>query len=293
MAEERGSVRAVGTGVERAIGMAPARDGGGRCAGIARAGGIVNSILTGYCPRLLFGRREDKLGFERSQTSRNPLPCRKLTDSTASSSKCCMPTTDGTTNPMSTCFRGTRGVDGHRRGHEEAGMRVENGICRPDGDVALLRVEECRALAHPQLRVRFDNGEEREVDLSPLLERPAFRPLADDGRIPVVCRRAWHRDVGRRRFGHRPGMAFRPRNAVLGSRGGRLRGGTAAGRIWRGGLSAESCFSATTGRRGDGELMDIRWVTGVARPTPGPPPGISREGAAPSAPPGESRDPCR
>lgn len=59
-------------------------------------------------------------------------------------------------------------------------MRVVDGICLPDGREEILHVAECRALEHPKLRLRFGNGEERETDLSPLLGRPAFRPLADE-----------------------------------------------------------------------------------------------------------------
>lgn len=60
-------------------------------------------------------------------------------------------------------------------------MRIENGICRADGEGAkLLRVVGCREVGYPRLRVSFDNGEERETDISPLLGLPAFRPLADE-----------------------------------------------------------------------------------------------------------------
>lgn len=59
-------------------------------------------------------------------------------------------------------------------------MRIENGICFPDtGRKPLLKVVACRALEHPRLRIRFDTGEIRDTDLSPLLALPAFAALAD------------------------------------------------------------------------------------------------------------------
>ena len=58
-------------------------------------------------------------------------------------------------------------------------MRIENGSCYPDGPGQTARkVVGCRVLEHPRLQVKFNNGEERVVDLAPLLELPAFRPLS-------------------------------------------------------------------------------------------------------------------
>lgn len=44
----------------------------------------------------------------------------------------------------------------------------------------LLKVVACRALEHPRLRIRFDTGEIRDTDLTPLLALPAFAALADE-----------------------------------------------------------------------------------------------------------------
>ena len=60
-------------------------------------------------------------------------------------------------------------------------MVVRNGICYPDSDVKpLLKVVECRPLDGARLLVAFNNGETRDVDLSVLLNRPAFLQLADE-----------------------------------------------------------------------------------------------------------------
>lgn len=60
-------------------------------------------------------------------------------------------------------------------------MRIENGICYPDAArKPLLKIVSCRALSHPRLRVRFDTGEIRDADLTPLLALPAFAALADE-----------------------------------------------------------------------------------------------------------------
>ena len=60
-------------------------------------------------------------------------------------------------------------------------MRIENGICFPDtGRRPLLKVVACRALEPPRLRIRFDTGEVRDADLTPLLALPAFAALADE-----------------------------------------------------------------------------------------------------------------
>ena len=44
----------------------------------------------------------------------------------------------------------------------------------------MLKVVACRALEHPRLRIRFDTGEIRDTDLTPLLALPAFAALADE-----------------------------------------------------------------------------------------------------------------
>ena len=60
-------------------------------------------------------------------------------------------------------------------------MSIENGICLPDtARKPLLKVVACRALEHPRLRIRFDTGEIRDADLTPLLALPAFAALADE-----------------------------------------------------------------------------------------------------------------
>ena len=48
------------------------------------------------------------------------------------------------------------------------------------GRKPLLKVVACRALEHPRLRIRFDTGEIRDTDLTPLLALPAFAALADE-----------------------------------------------------------------------------------------------------------------
>ena len=58
-------------------------------------------------------------------------------------------------------------------------MIVRNGICHPDSSVKpLLKVVGCRPLGEARLLVTFNNGETRNVDLSVLLNRPAFLRLA-------------------------------------------------------------------------------------------------------------------
>ena len=67
------------------------------------------------------------------------------------------------------------------RWREGNGMRIENGICFPDtGRRPLLKVVACRALEASRLRIRFDTGEVRDADLTPLLALPAFAALADE-----------------------------------------------------------------------------------------------------------------
>lgn len=57
-------------------------------------------------------------------------------------------------------------------------MFVENGICRPDTtETELLKVTGCQILGGKRLRVRFNTGDVRDADLTPLLAMPAFRPL--------------------------------------------------------------------------------------------------------------------
>ena len=58
-------------------------------------------------------------------------------------------------------------------------MIVKNGICYPDDMAPVLKVVSCRAVGDTRLRVGFNNGEVREVDLSPLFSVPALAPLGD------------------------------------------------------------------------------------------------------------------
>ena len=58
-------------------------------------------------------------------------------------------------------------------------MIVKNGICYPDDMAPVLKVVSCRAVGDSRLRVGFNNGEVREVDLSPLFSVPALAPLGN------------------------------------------------------------------------------------------------------------------
>ena len=60
-------------------------------------------------------------------------------------------------------------------------MVIKDGICYPDeSPQPVFEVVGCRALGGKRLRVRFNSGDIRDVDLSPLMSLPAFKPLSQD-----------------------------------------------------------------------------------------------------------------
>jgi len=60
-------------------------------------------------------------------------------------------------------------------------MRVVDGIAYADTDADLVpRIVGVRALPKHQLWVRFETGEERTIDISPLLESGVFSRLKDE-----------------------------------------------------------------------------------------------------------------
>ena len=60
-------------------------------------------------------------------------------------------------------------------------MRVVNGIAYADTDADLVpRIVGVRAMPEHQLWVRFETGEERTIDVSPLLESGVFARLKDE-----------------------------------------------------------------------------------------------------------------
>ena len=58
-------------------------------------------------------------------------------------------------------------------------MIVKNGICYPDDMAPVLKVVSCRVVGDSRLRVGFNNGDVRDVDVSPLFSVPALAPLGD------------------------------------------------------------------------------------------------------------------
>jgi hypothetical protein len=54
-----------------------------------------------------------------------------------------------------------------------------NGIVYADDPVPLKKVKYAYPLDDYKLLIRFSNEEEREVDISDLLDEPVFRPLKD------------------------------------------------------------------------------------------------------------------
>jgi hypothetical protein len=65
-------------------------------------------------------------------------------------------------------------------------MKVIDGIAFADADEPVLTVVSVQALDDHVLRVRFSDGEERELDMAPFLKTPAFRPLADESAFRAV-----------------------------------------------------------------------------------------------------------
>ena len=58
-------------------------------------------------------------------------------------------------------------------------MVVINGICHAETGKVPLHAIECSALGGHLLRVEFNDGSVKDVDLEPLLSLPAFSPLSD------------------------------------------------------------------------------------------------------------------
>jgi hypothetical protein len=54
-----------------------------------------------------------------------------------------------------------------------------NGIVYPDDPTPLISIKYARPLDNYKLLVRFSTEEEKEVDISDLLDEPVFRPLRD------------------------------------------------------------------------------------------------------------------
>ena len=52
-----------------------------------------------------------------------------------------------------------------------------NGIMYSDSQIPLLTVKSVRALSNYKLSVRFSTGEEKKIDISSLLNEPAFKTL--------------------------------------------------------------------------------------------------------------------
>lgn len=60
-------------------------------------------------------------------------------------------------------------------------MYIRDGIAYAGEIAPQLTVSDVRPLDNRRLWVRFNTGEARIFDFSPLLNRPAFAPLADEG----------------------------------------------------------------------------------------------------------------
>ena len=54
-----------------------------------------------------------------------------------------------------------------------------NGVMYADNPAPLLTVKSARPLADYKLLIRFSTGEEKKIDISPLLNEPAFKVLRD------------------------------------------------------------------------------------------------------------------
>ena len=54
-----------------------------------------------------------------------------------------------------------------------------DGIVYADNPTPLQTIKFVRPLDRHKLMVRFSTGEEKEIDISPLLNEPVFRPLQD------------------------------------------------------------------------------------------------------------------
>ena len=58
-------------------------------------------------------------------------------------------------------------------------MYIKNGIAYAGEEKPMLKVSGVRPLENHRLWLRFNTGEARVFDLTPLLSQPAFAPLAD------------------------------------------------------------------------------------------------------------------
>lgn len=59
------------------------------------------------------------------------------------------------------------------------GMYIRNGIAYAGEEAPMLKVNGVRPLEGHRLWLRFNTGEARVFDFTPLLSEPAFAPLAD------------------------------------------------------------------------------------------------------------------
>ena len=59
-------------------------------------------------------------------------------------------------------------------------MYIENGIAYAGEKRPLLKVNGVRAMENHRLWVRFNTGEAKIYDMTPLLSQPAFLPLRDN-----------------------------------------------------------------------------------------------------------------
>lgn len=58
-------------------------------------------------------------------------------------------------------------------------MYIKNGIAYAGEEKPMLKVSGVRPLENHRLWLRFNTGEAKVFDLTPLLSQPAFAPLAD------------------------------------------------------------------------------------------------------------------
>lgn len=59
-------------------------------------------------------------------------------------------------------------------------MYIKNGIAYAGEEAPLLKVSGVRPLKNHKLWLRFNNGEARIFDFTPLLGKPAFAPLKEE-----------------------------------------------------------------------------------------------------------------
>lgn len=59
-------------------------------------------------------------------------------------------------------------------------MYIENGICYAGEPKPMLLVNGVRPMKNHKLWVRFNTGEAKVFDFTPLLDTPAFKPLANE-----------------------------------------------------------------------------------------------------------------